>query len=456
MADPGAPDLNVIDQFVTVFSHYIDSGFGLLRPDVGFLTTTLIGIDIVLAGLWWSLDGENDILARLVKKILYVGVFALILNNYQHFTQIIYESFSGLGLHASANAMSAQDLLKPGKIAGTGFKAAQPLLDQAGKQIGFYVPALAAAAVMVVAWLLVVLAFFILAIQLFITIVEFKLTSLAGFTLVPFALWNKTSFLAERVLGNIISSGIKVMVLAVIIGIGSSFFHDFIATSNGAEIDTAQAMSLVLGALALLGLGIFGPGIATGLVSGAPQLGAGAAVGTMGGATLATGGAAMLGARAAITAGSGGMAAIRAGTAMGAATQTAWRSGQAAAGEHSISAGFDGLASAAKGAAGHAATSTFSRVQQGLSDSAQRGRDAAMAALGGESPRAGAGAEGSGEPAKDDAAPNRSADSSPPLWARKMRSEQTARHRVHAAMQIVKEGDRPGAPANPDLSDKEN
>jgi type IV secretion system protein TrbL len=36
----------------------------------------------------------------------------------------------------------------------------------------------------------------------------------------------------------------------------------------------------VLAALSLLGLGIFGPGVATGLAAGAPQLGAGAAVGT--------------------------------------------------------------------------------------------------------------------------------------------------------------------------------
>ena len=46
-------------------------------------------------------------------------------------------------------------------------------------------------------------------------------------------------------------------------------------------------MALVLAALSLLGLGIFGPGIANGLVSGGPQLGAGAAVGT----GLAAGGA---------------------------------------------------------------------------------------------------------------------------------------------------------------------
>jgi type IV secretion system protein TrbL len=41
-----------------------------------------------------------------------------------------------------------------------------------------------------------------------------------------------------------------------------------------------DAMAIVLAALSLLGLGIFGPGIANGIVSGGPQLGAGAAVGT--------------------------------------------------------------------------------------------------------------------------------------------------------------------------------
>ncbi|MEN1776263.1 type IV secretion system protein, partial [Pseudomonas aeruginosa] len=64
--------------------------------------------------------------------------------------------------------------------------------------------------VLFLAWLVVVLCFFVLAIQLFITLIEFKLTTLAGFVLVPFALWNKTSFLAEKVLGNVVSAGVKV------------------------------------------------------------------------------------------------------------------------------------------------------------------------------------------------------------------------------------------------------
>ncbi|MBB2671539.1 UNVERIFIED_ORG: P-type conjugative transfer protein TrbL [Rhizobium esperanzae] len=97
--------------------------------------------------------------------------------------------------------------------------------------------------------------------------------------LIPFAFFNKTAFLAERVLGNIVASGVKIFVLAAIVGIGSGLFSEL--TAGFSEQPTiSEVLSLVLGALALIGLSIFGPGIATGLVSGAPQPGAGAAVGS--------------------------------------------------------------------------------------------------------------------------------------------------------------------------------
>ena len=87
--------------------------------------------------------------------------------------------------------------------------------------------------VLLFAWIVVLLAFFILAIQLFVTLIEFKLTTLAGFVLIPFGLFGKTAFAAERVLGNVISSGIKVLVLAVIVGIGSTLFSQFTVGFGG-------------------------------------------------------------------------------------------------------------------------------------------------------------------------------------------------------------------------------
>src|SRR6202034_3880462 len=114
-------------------------------------------------------------------------------------------------------------------------------------------------AILLVAWLIVVISFFIMAIQLFVSLIEFKLTTLAGFVLVPFGLFGKTAFLAEKVLGNVIASGVKVMVLAVIVGIGSTLFGQFTQSAGGGQPTLEQVLALALAALSLLGLGIFGP-----------------------------------------------------------------------------------------------------------------------------------------------------------------------------------------------------
>jgi len=440
------PDLNIIDSFLEAFISYIDSGFGLLSGDVAFLTTVLIGIDVTLAALWWAMESDQDVLGKLIKKVLYVGAFAFIIGNFSTLAEIIFRSFSGLGITAGGGGVSADDLMHPGAIAGTGFEAAHPLLEKVSELSGFpeFFGNFLSIAVLLICWLLVVLAFFILAIQLFITILEFKLTALAGFVLVPFALWNKTSFLAERVLGNVVSSGIKVMVLAVIIGIGTNLF-DQMTTLLGSDPEIAEALTLLMGALTLFGLGIFGPGIASGLVSGAPQLGAGAAVGTMAGAAIMTGGAAVLGMRGAMLAGRGGMSAIRAGTAMGSAASSAYRLGQETSGRATVGAGLGGMASAAGGAAIQGARSFASRVAAPFRESAERGQHAAWNA-GRTSPApAASAASGSGAGAPDSA----------PAWARSLRAQQTARHHRHMAMQTIKDGDRPGSAANPNLSDKE-
>src|SRR6185295_12049740 len=139
------------------------------------------------------------------------------------------------------------------------------------------------------AWVIVLLAFFVLSVQLFITIIEFKLTVLAGFVLVPFALFGHTAFLAERVLGNVIASGIKLMVLAIVVGIGATLFGTLIRPTG--EITLTQAASTILAAIAVFGLAVFVPALAAGLISGAPQLGAGSAIAT----TAALGGTAIAG-----------------------------------------------------------------------------------------------------------------------------------------------------------------
>ena len=423
-------DTGVIDQFLTVFTQYIDSGFGLLGGEVGFLSTTLIVIDVTIAALFWAWGTDEDVLQRLIKKTLYIGTFAFIIGNFSNLAGIMLQSFAGLGLQASGSGMAIGDFMRPGVVAATGLDAGQPLLDATADLVGpvglftNFVQIL----ILLISWLIVVIAFFVLAIQVFVTIIEFKLVTLAGFVLLPFAFFGRTAFMAERVLGHIISSGIKVLVLAVITGIGTTLFTQFINAGLGVEPDIQQVMAIALAALTLLGLGIFGPSIANGIVSGGPQLGAGAAAGTAiaAGATIAGG---IAGAK---------LAAGAAGSAMaGAATVGARAAGGAsgayaagAAGKTGRAAAASGLANVAKSAASSAA-SPLRRAADSLKANYAAGK--------------------AGTPAN--AAATGAADG-PPAWATAMKRRQAMTQGANMASHTLKGGDSHGGVSGPDISDK--
>jgi type IV secretion system protein TrbL len=436
----------VIDHFLEVFTRYIDSGFGLLTGEVAFLATTLIVIDMTMAALFWSWGADEDIIARLVKKTLFVGVFAYIIGNWNALAKIVFESFAGLGLKASGTGFSATDLLRPGRVAQVGLDAGRPILESISGLMGYiaFFENFTQIAVLLFAWVMVLLAFFILAIQLFVTLIEFKLTTLAGFVLIPFGLFGQTAFLAERVLGNVVSSGVKVLVLAVVVGIGSTLFAEFTRGFGGNQPSVEDAMAIVLAALSLLGLGIFGPGIANGLISGGPQLGAGSAIG----AGLAAGGAVVAGGAAA------GMAVRGAGAALG-ATAAAARGGAAIAGGAATSyglasAGQSGMAGVASGLGGvaragaGAATQSIGRAAgsaaETMAESYRGGARTAVEATGGTSTMGTIGGSTASEEAP--------ATSSPPAWAQRMKRRQTMSHGATATAHAVKSGDSHGGGAS--------
>ena len=448
-------NVGVIDTFLNTFTTYIDSGFGLIKGEVGYLSSTLIVIDITLAGLFWAWSADEDILQRLVKKTLYIGFFAFIITNFNNLSAIIFNSFAGIGLKAGGSSIGTADFLRPGKLAQVGLDAGQPLLDAANQMMGFtsFFANFVQIAVLMVSWVLVLIAFFILAVQLFVTLIEFKLTTLAGFILIPFALFNKTAFLAEKVLGNIVASGVKVMVLAVIVGIGTGLFSQFTQTYAGGQPTVEQALSVVLAALAMLGLGIFGPGIATGLVSGAPQLGAGAPVGTglaVAGTTMAGAGALGLAGRGAMAAASGTAATARGGAEMAGGASSAYSLASAGrSGASGVAAGLGGVGRAAASAAAAPVRRAAAQAGSSMRESFAAGARSSFAATGGSST---GGTVGGNSPGTTAAPTGGSEGSGPPAWAQRMKRNQSMAHGAQTAAQVLRSGDSHGGGHSVDLS----
>ncbi|MBF5007150.1 P-type conjugative transfer protein TrbL [Diaphorobacter caeni] len=443
-------DVTVIDRFLDTFSRYIDSGFGLLQGEVAFLTATLIVIDMTIAGLFWAMghasgQGE-DVIAKLLRKVLYVGAFAYIIGNFNSLAGILFKSFAGLGLTASGSSLSMENFLQPGRLAKTGIDAAAPILKQISEMAGFpeVFSNIDTIVVLFLAWFIVILTFFVLAVQLFVTLIEFKLTTLAGFVLVPFALWNKTAFLAEKVLGNVISSGIKVLVLAVIVGIGTGLFTEF-RIPAGSEPSIDRALVIMLASLAMLALGIFGPGIATGLVSGGPQLGAGAMAGAalgaagagvaMGAAAMGAGSAVAAGARMAPGAARMAGSAARSMASTAGSAKSAFDAGSAAAG--------GGLQGAATGV-GNVAKAAGQKVAQG----ARSMRERAAAAFGTGAPATGA------EPGDEHA--SKAAPQEQPAWAQRLHRRQQLAHAATTAAHTLRGGDGGSSSQGPSLRDSDS
>lgn len=277
--------------------------------------------------------------------------------------------------------------------------------------------------------MLVIAAFFVLAIQLFVTILEFKLSTLAGFVLVPFGLWGKSAFLAERVLGNVATTGVKVLILAVVIGIGFTLFGQFTAALPPGQQPTVEdALGIVLASLVLLGLSLFAGRIAAGVASGAPHLSAGEAAGT----AAAGAGIAALGGLAVVGGGRAALVGLRAAATATGAAGAAYAAGAAEGG--GVAGGLASVARAGAGAfTGRAATSSSGPVA-------------------GPSPAPSAGPEAPAAPEvpAGDAATASGSTAAPPGWAQRLRAHQVSAA-AEAVVRPVLHSGQPGAGAAPAL-----
>lgn len=296
---------DVLGKFLDAYSSAINSGFGLISGDVRATLALLVALSMGLMAIFWVLDETENFMAPLARQVLKIGMFVWIVNDWQGLTQTIIEGFAAIGLKAGGSGVSTSTFLnQPGNIVVLGFKHAineWNLISQLTGPVDFFIN-FASIAVLAISAIGVILAFFVIAVQLVVTLIEFRLVTLAAFILVPFGVLNKTSFLAERAFGYVVSSGLKVLTIALVVMIGGKTFDTVaLVTMGDKDWMFVQAMSVLLAALLLMMLSLTIPATAAALVTGGPQLGAGGAV--AGAAGLAAGaGAAYLAAKGAIAA----------------------------------------------------------------------------------------------------------------------------------------------------------
>ncbi|SFS90688.1 type IV secretion system protein [Brevundimonas viscosa] len=294
------PGVETPNELMAVFSDTVSTGFAALAGPVNGVFGLMIVLVVAMTGIHWALSPERGLLAAGFGKVLLIGAFAWIINDWQRLSETLFAGFVDLGLLAGGGGLDRAEFLNPGAVLAQGWEIVKALgetpapvnnpLDIAGN--------LADALILGLGMIGIMLAFAILALQIIVTLLEFKIVTLGGFVLLPFGIWSKSAFLAERPLGYVVSAGLKALALAIVVSGARSVFDQLQPSANP---DMYEVLAILAASLLLAMLAVFIPNLAAALVTGGPTLGAGAAM---------TGGLAVGGVAAAGVAGAAGAAAL--------------------------------------------------------------------------------------------------------------------------------------------------
>ena len=298
------------------FERQFNLGIFFVWQDARLLFNLLFLFEVVFAGFYLAL-GSNSALHSLAKRFIAIGFLHFTLLYWNNNLKIFTEGFINEGALAGGSRNVQIDNFKnPESIIVAGFKAVEPAMTRLKENdANSWIPISAKSLIMSFFLLLTLMGFFIMAIQVFVTYLEYILISSCALILVPFGAFKPTAFLAEKAFGAVIAYGIKLMVLAAVISVSSGILQNFVVPTG---LEWRPIAELACLSLAIAFLSWHAPSVAVGLMNGQPSL----SFGMVAGAAASTGVAASLAAPSASAAvGSGGrMAAAALGGAIGGAT----------------------------------------------------------------------------------------------------------------------------------------
>jgi type IV secretion system protein TrbL len=267
---PPAVDTSILTALLNAFATVLTgSGFLRLMPDALWLLQRLALIEIVMVAVWWGLS-QDDVVVAFLTKMLWIGFFVALVSHWPWLVNLVMRSFIEVGLKGAGGVLTVEDFSNPARIAKFGFEVVAVLAAKLQGYSGLW--SIMNLPLMVIegfVFIGVTLAFGLLAIQIFITFVEFYLVALLTVMLVPFGVFRHTAFLAEKAIGSVVAFGIKLMVLACIANLLQPVMETLRLT---AQPGINELMALLLGSWAITLLAWHAPGIAAGLLSGSPTL----------------------------------------------------------------------------------------------------------------------------------------------------------------------------------------
>ena len=115
------------NELMVVFSDTVSAGFAALQGSVNGVFGLMIALVVALTGIQWALSSNREVLAAGFGKVLLIGAFAWLINDWQRLSETLYAGFIELGLTAGGGALSRADFLNPGAVLAQGWDIVKAL-----------------------------------------------------------------------------------------------------------------------------------------------------------------------------------------------------------------------------------------------------------------------------------------------------------------------------------------
>src|SRR6266571_3484198 len=214
-------DPSTLSHHLSTMIAVLHGGYARILPDVLHVGLLLLTLDAVLMGLWWALDGGENFLSRLVRWILCSGLtvqqFLDPMAVFQHGWELCVVIMAAWATHMGLSAA-----LHPGDMFMMGL-----------------------------AFLGILLAHFLLAAEVFLTVLEFTLLTICSTILLPFGFLRYTWFLCEMAIKNLVVLSVRLLVLAAVVSLITPVMTQLLLPSQPTLKDAFGA-AIIAGMCALL------------------------------------------------------------------------------------------------------------------------------------------------------------------------------------------------------------
>lgn len=270
---------NSLDEITTLYQERSAAWQETLRNAALNLFWLLAAIEFTWAAIRLVLRGADlgEWVTEVVNQVLFIGFFLTLLLNSADYAQAIVDSFRQAANQASA-ASGGMQQITPSNIFDVGLRLATRIVDQ----VSLFSPGDSAGYVL--AALIVLICFALIAAFLILALVESYIVISAGVLLMGFGGSRWTKDYAVKIMAYAVAVGAKLFVLQLLVGLGQALIQSWEARL----VNTTSDIFVIVGSgVVMLAITKVVPDMVQSLVNGTAPSGGGALVG----AAAAVGGA---------------------------------------------------------------------------------------------------------------------------------------------------------------------